>query len=159
MLHIPEKYLEGIKRIVLTNSASLRSSYRGKYWSGDRRVRPGDSRGMYLKGHIFLVLDQIFREYPEVLLLLPSIKTYVIGEVLYHEVGHHIHKREQPGYRDNKEVVADEWKEKLLTAFLSKRYWYLAVVVRLYAKLIHPVVLKLTRGSKEKNVQCEPGPA
>ena len=159
MRHVPEKYLAGVKKIVLTNSASLRSSYKGKYWAGDHRIRAADSRGMYWDGYIFLVIDHIFRGYPEVLLLLPIIKTYAIGEVFYHEVGHHIHKCEQPGYRDNKEVIADEWKEKLLTAFFSKRYWYLAGVFRIYAKLIRPVVLKATGTSKHKEVECESGPA
>jgi hypothetical protein len=159
MRYIPEKYLEGIQKIVLTNSASLRSSYKGKYSAGDRRIRPTEARGMYWSGHIFLVMDHILGEYPEVFLLLPIVKTYAIGKVLYHEVGHHIHKSEQPGYRDNKEVVADEWREKLLTDFMSKRYWYLAGVVRLYAKLIHPVMLKATRRPKEENVECESGPA
>jgi len=159
MRHVPEKYLAGVKKIVLTNSASLRSSYKGKYWAGDHRIRAADSRGMYWDGYIFLVIDHIFRGYPEVLLLLPIIKTYAIGEVFYHEVGHHIHKCEQPGYRDNKEVIADEWKEKLLTAFFSKRYWYLAGVFRIYAKLIRPVVLKATGTSKHKKVECESGPA
>lgn len=152
MRHTPEKYLEGIQKIVLTNSASLRSSHKGKYWAGDRRIRPADSRGMYWNGHIFLVMDRIFHEYPEVLLLLPIIKSYAIAEVFYHEVGHHIHKCEEPGYRENKEVVADEWKEKLLTAFLFKRYWYLASILRIYAKSVHPVVLKATGRSSDKKV-------
>ena len=59
---------------------------------------------------------------------------------------------------DNKEAVADEWKEKLLAAFLFKRYWYLARIVLIYAKWIHPVVLKATRRSRDRKVECEPDP-
>jgi hypothetical protein len=156
MRHVPEKYLEGIRKVVLTNSASMRSSYKGKF--GGDRIRPADCRGMYSNGYIFLVMDNIFQGYPEVLLLLPIIKTYAIGEVFYHEVGHHIHKCEQPGYRDNKEVVADEWKEELLSAFQSGRYWYLAGALRTFAKLIRPVLLKVTGESNDRRVECEPGP-
>ena len=104
-------------------------------------------------------MDQILREYPEAFLLVNIIKTFAIGEIFYHEIGHHIHRNEQPGYRDNKELVAEEWKEKLLRVFLSKRYWYLALVGRVYANLVHPVVLKLTGRSRDKRVECEPGPA
>jgi hypothetical protein len=157
--HVPEEYLKGLHKIILTNSASLRSAYRGKFWAEKRRIRPADCQGLYREGHILLVVDQILREYPEVILLVPPIKTFAIAEVLYHEVGHHIHRNEQPGYRDNKEVVADEWKEKLLQTFMLQRYWYLAKLVRTYARLVHPILLKLLRRTKGNNVECDAGPA
>ena len=141
--HVPEEHLEGLQKIVLTNSASLLESFKGKYPAGERRIRAADARGIYLNHKIALVMDKILNQYPEVLLLLPMFKTYAIGEVLYHEIGHHIHRREQPGYRANKEEVADEWRDKLLKDFLWKRYWYLAYALRPYVKLVHPQVLKL----------------
>lgn len=156
--HVPEKHLNGLHNITLTNSVSVRKSFRGKLWREKRRIRPADCRGLYREGHVFLIIDQILGEYAEVLLLVPLIKAIAIGEILYHEVGHHIHRNEQPGYRDNKEVVANEWSDKLLQAFLSQRYWYLARVVRLYTTVVHPLVLKLKGRRKVSTVECEPGP-
>jgi hypothetical protein len=143
--YVPEQHLIGLHKVVLTNSETVRQQIRGKISSEKRRFRPADCTGLYSEGRILLLIDQIFLNYPEVLLLLPQFKTFVIGETLYHEIGHHIHRLEEPGYRSDKEVVADQWKEKLLQVFLVRRYWYLAKVVKVCAALLHPIALRLKR--------------
>jgi len=135
----PEQYLSGLHRITLTNSKLVRSSYPGKAWREGRRTRLSDHRGFYQAGFIFLVLDQIFLDWPEVMLLFPPFKTFLIAEVLYHEIRHHIHRIEVPGYRADKETVADEWKEKLFRTYVRRRYWYLAGTIKLLAKVIRPL--------------------
>jgi hypothetical protein len=146
--HVPEQYLNGLNKITLTNSESLR----GTLTSEKRRVRRANCRGLYSRGQILLIVDQIFFDCPELFLLIPPFKTFLIGEVLYHEVGHHIHRTREPGYRTNKEAVADEWKDKLRRSFLRRRYWYLAGTVRLLAPL-----LRLTRaGIKRCLAEDEP---
>ena len=139
--YVPEEYLNGLRRITLTNSEGLRS-VRGKLTSGKRRFRPSECQGLYQKGHIFLIIDRIFSQYPELFLLVPPFKTFVIGEVLYHEIGHHIHRLEEPGYRTDKEAVADEWSDKLMQLFLRQRYWYLGWT-RLARPLILPIAARL----------------
>jgi hypothetical protein len=143
--YVPEQHLVGLHTVVLTNSETVRKQIRGKITSEKRRFRPADCNGLYSKGRILLLIDQIFANYPELFLLLPQFKAYVIGETLYHEIGHHIHRLDEPGYRSKKEDVADQWKEKLLQVFLVQRYWYLAKLVRAYAALLHPIVLRLKR--------------
>ena len=154
--HVAEQYLSGLYKITLTNADSLRSSYRGKFWSEKRRMRPADCSGLYHEGHILLAMDQILQGCPEVFLLFPPIKTFLIGEVLFHEIGHHIHRIEEPGYRADKEAVADEWKEKLMRAFLRRRYWYLASLARLCAPFIRPI---MRRWNKRAAVESSSGPA
>ena len=154
--HVAEQYLSGLYKITLTNADSLRSSYRGKFWSEKRRMRPADRSGLYHEGHILLAMDQILQGCPEVFLLFPPIKTFLIGEVLFHEIGHHIHRIEEPGYRADKEAVADEWKEKLMRAFLRRRYWYLASLARLCAPFIRPI---MRRWNKRAAVESSSGPA
>src|SRR5438552_1799000 len=100
--YVPDEYLAGLHKITLTNSAGLRKMYRGKVTSEKRRVRSADCRGLYGSGSILLVMDQMFMDCPEVFLLLPPVKTYLIARTLYHEIGHHIHRLEHPGYRANK---------------------------------------------------------
>jgi hypothetical protein len=46
------------------------------------------------------------------------------GEVLFHEIGHHIHAVHIPAY-DGKENVAEDWSRKLVRQFFRKHYWYL----------------------------------
>ena len=142
MRYVPNEYLKGLYKITLTNSESLRS-VRGKITSEKRRFRPADCRGLYREGQVFLIVDQIFFQYPELFLLISPFKAFVIGEVFYHEIGHHIHQLQEPGYRANEETVADEWRDKLLQSFLRQRYWYLAWPIRLLRPIL-PIAEKLS---------------
>ena len=146
--YVPDEYLVGLKLIVLTNSQEVRSQIRGKIVSEKDRIRPGDCAGLYSKGRVLLLLDQILGQYPEGFLLIPPFKTYVIAEILYHEIGHHIHRLEEPGYRMNKEAIADEWKEKLLQTFLIQRYWYFAKLVQNLRPIINRIALWLKRAEQ-----------
>jgi hypothetical protein len=133
--YVPDEHLADLRVITLTNSAALLKSWRGKLTSEKRRVRPADCRGLYGQGNIVLVVDQMFRDCPELLLLFPPLKTYLIARTLYHEIGHHVHKLDQPGYRAEKEKVADEWRDKLLRDFVRQRWWYFGLLVRGLFKL------------------------
>jgi hypothetical protein len=133
--YVPEEYLLNLRTVTLTNSAAMLKMYRGKVSSEKRRVWPADCRGLYGRGNIYLITDQMFTNCPEFFLLLPPVKTYLIARTLYHEIGHHIHRLEQPGYRSDKETVADEWRDKLLRDFLRRRYWYFGLLVRGFAWL------------------------
>lgn len=91
-------------------------------------------------------------------LLLPPFKTFVIGEVLYHEIGHHIHRLEEPGFRTNKEVVADEWRDKLMQLFLKQRYWYLAGTARFVHPLLRPIEAWLKERVAKEDARHDAGP-
>ena len=126
---VPEEYLSVLYKVTLTNSGRLRK-VRGKLFAGKYRVRPADCRGLYADGQVRLLIDQIFCECPEYFLLFPPLKKFLIAKTLYHEIGHHIHKLESPGYRDNRETFADEWRDKLMPLYF-RRYWYLAPFFRI----------------------------
>jgi hypothetical protein len=129
--HVPAKYLAGIRSVTLTNSRSTRLLRRGKVRWRNRKVKKADCLGFYRAGHVTLLIDKILLDCPWYLLLLHILPTYAIGEVLYHEIGHHIHRTQRRDVRD-KEFVADEWGKKLLGAFVRKRYWYLSPVAAAY---------------------------
>ena len=147
---VPEKYLSGLHKVTLTNSTRLRKAYRGKLWAGKRRVRPADCHGLYANGQIQLLMDQILSEVPELFLLFPPLKKYLIAKTLYHEVGHYIHKVESPGYRANRETFADEWRDKLIRVFL-RRYWYLAPFFRVAFYFIRPFAHSETEDDSVKD--------
>lgn len=46
------------------------------------------------------------------LVWIPLLREISIGEVLYHELGHHIHACARPEHRE-KEDVADDWGRKM----------------------------------------------
>lgn len=133
--YVPEKYLAGLRTITLTNSAALRKTWRGKVSWEKLRVRPANCRGLYGRGNIILVVDQMFSDCPEILLVFPPVKMYLIARTLYHEIGHHIHRLEKPGYRAERETFADECRDKLVRDFMRRRYWYFGLLVRCCANL------------------------
>jgi len=129
MRYVPEEHLSGLHTINVTNSAYMREALKGKYTQDKRRFRAADCRGLYWHGEIWLILDQIFKA--DSLMIIPALRTIFIGDVLYHEIGHHIHRMEQPGFRKDKEAFADEWKERLMQMFIRQHYWYLRGVLKL----------------------------
>lgn len=146
--YVPDKYLAGLDCVTLTNSHSTRLLRRGKTRSQKRKVKLSDCRGLYGTGQVVLMVDKIFLGYPNYFLRLPYFRTYLLGEVLYHEIGHHIHRTKKHDRRD-KEFVADEWAGKLLRSFMSKRYWYVSFAAIPYQLLLHPIVARFQRRGKK----------
>ena len=140
--YVPEEHLRGLRQITLTNSEQLQSRRKGKITSEKQRIRPADCLGLYGDGYIVLIMDRIFELYPGMFLLIPFFKMHAIGETLYHEIGHHIHQMQEPGFRDRKEEVADEWRDKLMQIFVRKRYWYLGGL-RILLRPLWPLFARL----------------
>jgi hypothetical protein len=61
-------------------------------------------------------------------LRLVIVRDIELSEVLYHEIGHHIHRVHKPLY-EGKEDVADKWSRKLSSKFIRDRDWYLFPLV------------------------------
>lgn len=145
--YVPEEHLEGLRTITLTNSDYMRKAMKGKYTQEKRRFRAADCRGMYGGREIWLIVDQVCDD--ELFMIIPPVRTFFLGEVLYHEIGHHIHAMQQPGFRKEKEEFADEWRDRLMETFLRQRYWYLRGILKLFAPLIRPLYRKLQRSVSE----------
>jgi hypothetical protein len=61
-------------------------------------------------------------------LFSPAKSAIAKPELLFHQLGHHIHRVHRPEY-EGKENVADKWSKRLTRKFMSKRYWYLLPTV------------------------------
>ncbi|OGW31122.1 MAG: hypothetical protein A2088_05855 [Nitrospirae bacterium GWD2_44_7] len=48
----------------------------------------------------------------------------IFGDVLFHELGHHIHHTMSPKFKE-REDVAEEWSKKLFREYNRNRYSYL----------------------------------
>jgi hypothetical protein len=128
---IPEKYLYGLKTILLTNSLGLnRSQRRKKTKFKKHKVSNHACLGLYQQewqgqpAKIELFTDNILSSFPALIQRIPFFQDLIMGDVLYHEVGHHIHKSSEPEYRE-REDVADFWRKKLIGIYFRKQYWYL----------------------------------
>jgi hypothetical protein len=156
--HIPPEYLNGLQSIVLSNSLGLsRDERRQKIWSRNRKVQLSECRGWYSQStpargaRITLLVDNIFRGAGRFGLRIGLFRNVVLADVLYHEVGHHIHATRRPEYR-GKEDIAETWRAKLEKRLFRERYWYL-LPIALPIKLAMDLkgdVLRLVRYVKRR---------
>ena len=130
LLTIPDKYLNGLDCILLTNDAALpRGDRVGKIRSRKRKFDKSRVLGRYHSRsrsgspYIELRVDKIVRELAGLRLRIPFLRNIFFGHVLFHEVGHHIHYTIRPEHTEQ-EDVADKWASKLNVNFIRKRYWY-----------------------------------
>lgn len=124
-------YLKGLKTIVLCNQAALtHDQRRQKVWGRGRKYRLAEARGAYYRATnsrpatVWLYVDNILKASPPWSLRIPVARYAEFGEVLFHEIGHHIHAVHIPIY-DGKENVAEDWSRRLRRQFFRKHYWYL----------------------------------
>jgi len=129
---VPGKYLRGLSCVVLTNESALsRHDRKGKVWSRNRKFDKSRIVGRYhgaaKRGSsspwIELRVDKIIEELGGATRWLPIAREIVFGHVLFHELGHHIHRTIRPEHTE-KEDVADDWAKKLSGNFIRKKYWY-----------------------------------
>ena len=140
---VPEKFLVGLDCVVLTNMAGQpRRKRLGKVTRRGRRIPQSRVVGYYHQAWngspawIELFIDQILKGGGNYPLWLPLFREVLLGHVLFHELGHHIHVVVRPEHRE-KEDVADDWGTRLNNNFLRKKYWYLipiAKILRLFRK-------------------------
>lgn len=132
---VPRNYLVGLKTVVLTNYGALsHDDRRNKLRSRGHQVPMPEVLGTYhqlWKGNpawIQIFVDHIVNGLPRTLLWIPLFRYGFFAKVLYHELGHHIHKTIRPEYGE-REDTADAWERKLSRRFLRTRYWYLLPVL------------------------------
>jgi hypothetical protein len=139
---VPQKYLNGLKTILLTNLSALsRNQRRQKMWSRNRKIGVEQARGSYARATksssamVRIYVDNALESWPPWTLRMPLMRYQVLADVLYHEIGHHIHAVHKPEY-EGPENVAEAWERRLTADFVKARYWYLVPALRIAGKLI-----------------------
>jgi len=129
---IPDKYLEGLEKVVLTDSISIKEELPGEHTKfQDRDIPLWECHALYYPLHegrpawILLIVDNILDSWPIRLfkLRVPPIRDLFLCTPFYHEVGHHIHAEIKPEDGD-KEQIAEKWGMRLSRRYLMRRYWY-----------------------------------
>jgi len=135
------QYLSGLKTIILTNSSSLSHDRRRETtWSKGHKLKIVESWGLYhetrngIPASIELFVDNIFKGYTRVDIFLTIAKETILGEVYFHELGHHIHYSQHPEYAE-RETIAKKYTKKLFLEFLKKKYWYLYPLLKVINKI------------------------
>jgi hypothetical protein len=147
--YVPPKYLIGLKSVVLTNRAGLtRNKRRQKVWSRSHKVRLAESLGSYSSStksspaSVWLYVDNIVESGVRWFRWIPVLRYVVQGNVLYHEIGHHIHAEHRPVHEE-REDVAEEWSSKLMKNFYRKHYWYIFPLLYVFARIASPIFKRL----------------
>ena len=126
----------GLNRIVLTDADGLNRARRRK--KTKHRGKTKNSReaiGIYhqawqgQKAYIELFVDNIVVQCPKAM-KISLLRDLVFADVLFHEIGHHIHMTRAKVHRE-REDVADEWMHRLGKTYL-KRKWYLRPLAKIY---------------------------
>jgi hypothetical protein len=142
---VPRKYLLGLREVVLTNASGLpRKLSRTVTKSRHRKVRLGKAAGLYhpaFKGNpawIEIFVDNILRGWEGGWWLrIPLIREGKLADVLFHEIGHHIHFTCRPEYRE-KEDVADVWLVRLRDNYNRQRFPWMRIFGRFIRSLLGP---------------------
>lgn len=126
----PPEHLAGLEKVVLRDLSGLtqhekkkRAGKSGKTLMGTyHRATPGQ------RAYIELFASEIAAGSSRLALSFPFWADTVVSRVLYHEVGHHIHRAIRPEDRDP-ESAAEEWQRRLRRHYFRARYWYLVPVL------------------------------
>ena len=148
---VPEKYLLSINEVVLTNANGLsRSRRRSITKSRKRKVKIAEAMGLYHPGWqgkpawIEIFIDNTLKGWERGFWFkVPLVREFVIGDVLFHEIGHHIHFSIRPEFRET-EDVADVWKVKLQRNYNRQRSHWLWRLFRFVRPFIVPLERRLT---------------
>ena len=131
---VPSNYLWGLHSIVLTNVQALSRKERERKTWGRRRISLGEALGYYNQewrgepAHITILVDNLEKQFGRKWFRVAFLRDAELSKVLFHELGHHIHRVHHPEY-EGRENVADKWSIKLRARFLHRRYWYLMPIL------------------------------
>jgi len=125
---LPSHYLSGLQSVVLTNSATIGPGKTRRY--GGRKFPQNKSLGRYFPksrhgaAWIEIVVDNILAAHAIADFALPSfppLQDGAFGEVLYHEIGHHLDRIIGP-LSHGSEATAEAWMRRLACAYGIKHF-------------------------------------
>ncbi len=150
---VDPEYLQGLGSIVLSSQMQLpRRGRRKKFLSRGLKHPVSRVLGFYRqswKGQpacIELYVDKILTQAPGWQAHIPFAGFFLFAHVLFHELGHHLHKTRHPEFKE-REDVAEEWRRKLTKIAFRKRYRRVMPFVKLFR-----LVIRWIRHSREKKL-------
>lgn len=163
---VPENHHKSIESIHLTDSSSIGKGKTHRV-QGKKYVRR-DCLGFYHPAYphgaawIELNIDRILRDLPPILVRRSFVQDLMVGETLFHEIGHHIEYSNHAANRAS-EKKADDWRRHFKKLHIRRHYWWLRpplLLLRLLFRSIRAIwraanqAVKLTvaavKGSKAK---------
>ncbi len=131
------QYLAGLDRIVLRDAGALGAEEKKKRRSRKGKVLLGSyyPAGKTAPAYIDLYVDEISNSWFPWMMRVGFLRDLLISKVLFHEVGHHVHRRIFPGHGDP-EAAAESWRRVLTREAMHRRYWYLVPLFKPVSRLL-----------------------
>jgi hypothetical protein len=159
---VPPKYLNGLSEVVLTNTKGLpRKLRRSVTKSRKRKVKIVETAGLYhqawqgRQARIEIFVDNALGAPHGVWLRWlwrgGLFKESGLREVIFHEIGHHIHTTVRPEHR-GKEDVADVWKLRLSRNYFRQRHPILRMLFRIVLFAFGPFYRRFYRRTMEQGL-------
>jgi hypothetical protein len=156
---VPPKFLVGLKEIMLTSTAGLpRKIRRGVTKSRKKKVKMIEAQGLYHPAwnnrpawiEIFVDNALAGRHKGSFWWLLP--RDLHLQNVVFHEIGHHIHFAVRPEHRE-REDVADVWKLRLIRNYNRQHHRLLRAALRTTRFFFKPFYRAFYRKVMDKNLE------
>ena len=127
---LSDAHVAGLSAIVLTEAAKIR---KGKsHRVAGKKYRLNECLGLYRPRRggeppvILLIVDNVLAQ-NEGIPRLQFARDFALGEVLFHEVGHHLDAI-VGSQAAGPEASANAWERRLSHIHIRRKYWYLRVV-------------------------------
>jgi hypothetical protein len=133
LAHVQPNHLAGLQSVVLTNAAVIGKGKTKRV--GGRKHPRNECRGFYHRKWnnqqpwIEIVVDNTLSGMWQPGNRIPIFREFVLADVLYHEVGHHLDLTLGSPARGG-EDPANMWSKRLGSRYLRHRYWYLIPIFK-----------------------------
>jgi hypothetical protein len=125
------EHVGGLSSVVLTESGRIS---KGKtHRVAGRKYAMKECLGLYRgrwRGEppaVFIIVDNVISRRPWWFWRLPLLADTALGDVLFHEVGHHLNAT-IGSLAGGEEASAENWKRRLARLHVRRKYWYLRPV-------------------------------
>lgn len=148
---VPRNRLTGLKTVVVSSSQNLGKKVRhAKAKARGKSYELGKCRGAYNQKQqnkpalIEIWVDNTLQHWPRGCFHFSIFRDFALSEVLFHEIGHHIHYTQAPEYKE-KEDVADKWESRLNRHYYRRQYWFLVPFFSILWLIVKPIKLLIKR--------------
>jgi hypothetical protein len=150
---VPNHYLVGLSHVHLTNVKCLNRERRHERIRSRGKQKPVSAccavyhyqfNGQPARIEIFVDNLVAAYRYGRVYLRLPLVRSLFVGQVLFHELGHHLGAIHQGCHAPNQKI-AEEWALRLMVAFIERQFRWLNPLRPVLRFLLHRPVAALRR--------------
>jgi hypothetical protein len=156
---VPPRFLVGLKEILLTNTAGLpRKLRRGVTKSRKKKFRMVESRGLYhpawnnRPAWIEIFVDNALAGQRKGHLWWLFPRDLHLQDIVFHEIGHHIHFAVRPEHRE-REDVADVWKLRLTRNYNRQHHRLIRATLRTIRFFFKPLYRAFYRKTMDENLE------